>query len=296
MSLKKAVLWTLFWIGVAMVFNLGVYIFMGPQKALEFFTAYVIEKSLSMDNIFVFLMIFSLFAIKPQYQRRVLNFGIFGAIIFRAIFILLGVSLIKQFEWLLYIFGALLIFTAFKIVFGKEEEIHPEENKLVLLFKRFFPVTNQMHGEKFFVRLNKVLHATPLFITVLVIESSDIMFAVDSIPAIFAITTDPFIVYFSNILAILGLRSLYFVLESVQRAFVYIKQGVGVILFFTGVKMLLLMFHIKIPILVALGLIICVLVISIVASLIHGRREGGETLYKDMDACPALETNSKGVE
>lgn len=272
MTFKKALFWTAFWVAVALIFNAGVLYFEGHQKALEFFTGYIIELSLSMDNVFLFLMIFTMFGIKAEYQRRALNYGIIGAIIMRLIFILLGVSIITRFEWVLYIFGGILIITALKIIFGKEEEIHPEDNKLVILFKKFFPVTTELHGNKFFVRLNGVLHATPLFIVVLVLESSDLLFAIDSIPAIFAVTTDPFIIYTSNILAILGLRSLYFFMERIQQAFVFIKQGVGVILFITGVKMLLLIFHIKVPILVALSLIVGVLVISIILSLLVGKR------------------------
>ncbi|ADG82337.1 TerC/Alx family metal homeostasis membrane protein [Thermincola potens] len=272
MTFKKALFWTAFWVAVALIFNAGVLYFEGHQKALEFFTGYIIELSLSMDNVFLFLMIFTMFGIKAEYQRRALNYGIIGAIIMRLIFILLGVSIITRFEWVLYIFGGILIITALKIIFGKEEEIHPEDNKLVILFKKFFPVTTELYGDKFFVRLNGILHATPLFIVVLVIESSDLLFAIDSIPAIFAVTTDPFIIYTSNILAILGLRSLYFFMERIQQAFVFIKQGVGVILFITGVKMLLLIFHIKVPILVALSLIVGVLVISIILSLLVGKR------------------------
>ncbi|GAB4271794.1 TerC/Alx family metal homeostasis membrane protein [Thermincola ferriacetica] len=272
MTFKKALFWTAFWVAVALIFNAGVLYFEGHQKALEFFTGYIIELSLSMDNVFLFLMIFTMFGIKAEYQRRALNYGIIGAIIMRLIFILLGVSIITRFEWVLYIFGGILIITALKIIFGKEEEIHPEDNKLVILFKKFFPVTTELYGNKFFVRLNGILHATPLFIVVLVIESSDLLFAIDSIPAIFAVTTDPFIIYTSNILAILGLRSLYFFMERIQQAFVFIKQGVGVILFITGVKMLLLIFHIKVPILVALSLIVGVLVISIILSLLVGKR------------------------
>ncbi|KNZ70827.1 integral membrane protein TerC [Thermincola ferriacetica] len=272
MTFKKALFWTAFWVAVALIFNAGVLYFEGHQKALEFFTGYIIELSLSMDNVFLFLMIFTMFGIKAEYQRRALNYGIIGAIIMRFIFILLGVSIITRFEWVLYIFGGILIITALKIIFGKEEEIHPEDNKLVILFKKFFPVTTELYGNKFFIRLNGILHATPLFIVVLVIESSDLLFAIDSIPAIFAVTTDPFIIYTSNILAILGLRSLYFFIERIQQAFVFIKQGVGVILFITGVKMLLLIFHIKVPILVALSLIVGVLVISIILSLLVSKR------------------------
>ncbi len=279
MDFKKAFLWTGFWILIALIFNAGVYMFMGRQPALDFLTGYVIELSLSMDNVFVFLMIFSFFGISYHYQKRALTYGIIGAVIMRLIFILLGVSVVKRFEWILYIFGAVLIVTAIKIFVGKEESVHPENNKIVKLFTRFFPVTNSLQGEKFFTRINGVLHATPLFIVVLVIESSDLLFAIDSIPAVFSVTKDPFIIYTSNIMAIMGLRSLYFFIERVQRAFVFLKQGVGVILFVTGLKMLLLYFHIEIPTLWALGIILGVLVISVVASIIFGKRRANMRQY-----------------
>ncbi len=272
MTFKRAAFWTLFWVMMALLFNAGVYYYLGANKALEFLTGYVIELSLSMDNLFVFLMLFSYFGIPAEYQRRVLNWGITGAIIMRLIFILLGVAIIERFGWILYVFGVILIFTSFKIIFGKGGKVDPENNYVAKLFKRFMPVSEEMHEQRFFIRKNGILMATPLFVTLLVIESTDVLFAIDSIPAIFAITTDPFIVYASNLFAIIGLRSMYFFLEKVQHAFIYVKQGVGIILFITGVKMLLHMFHIKVPISIALGLIVGVLIISILASIFFGKK------------------------
>lgn len=272
MSLKRALLWTTFWILTALLFNLYIYYSRGNQKALEFLAGYIIEKSLSLDNLFLFLMLFSYFNIEPKYQRRVLNYGIIGALVLRLILILTGVTLVKKFEWILWIFGAFLIYSAFKIIFSEEKKLDPEKNKIIKLFKNIMPVANQ-DSHHFFVRIGGVLHATPLFMVLLLIETTDVVFAFDSIPAIFAVTTDPFIVYTSNIFAILGLRSLYFFLERAKEAFIYVKQGVGIILFIAGTKLILLMFHIKLPILWALGLIMGVIVISVAASLLSRARK-----------------------
>lgn len=274
MSLKRALFWTIFWIIAALLFNVYIYHSRGHQKALDFFTGYVIEKSLSMDNLFLFLMLFSYFGIEPKYQRKALNYGIMGALVLRLIMILAGVALVRRFEWILYIFGLFLVYSAFKIIFGKERKLDPERNIAIRVFKRIMPVTNQ-DSHHFFVRQENRLHTTPLFIVLLLIESTDLVFALDSIPAIFSVTTDPFIVYTSNIFAIPGLRSLYFFLERVKETFVYVKHGVGVILFIAGAKLILLMFHIKIPILAVLGLILAVLVISIIASLLAKNKIGG---------------------
>lgn len=273
MPLKRALFWTLFWILSALVFNIYIYCSRGAQKALEFLAGYAIEKSLSLDNLFLFLMIFSYFNIEPKYQRKALNYGIMGALVLRLIMILTGVALVEKFEWLLYIFGALLVYSAFKIIFGEERKLDPEKNIAIRLFKKIMPVTDR-DSHHFFVRINGILHATSLFVVLILIESTDVVFALDSIPAIFAVTTDPFIVYTSNIFAILGLRSLYFFLERCKEAFIYVKQGVGIILFIAGVKLLLLMFHIKIPIFIALGLIFGVLVGAIVASLLARKNKG----------------------
>jgi len=204
-KIKEALTWSVVWISLALIFNYGIYIYLGKEKALEFLTGYLIEKSLSVDNLFVFIMLFSFFNVEPKYQHKVLFWGIIGALIMRAIFIFAGVALINQFHWIIYIFGAFLIFTGIKMLFHKEEEVAPDKNPLVRLFKKFFPVTDQMHGGKLFVRVNAKMVATPLFIVLLVVEFTDLIFAVDSIPAILAISKDSFIIFTSNVFAILGL-------------------------------------------------------------------------------------------
>lgn len=267
-SLKEASGWVGIWVSAALLFCLGIYFLLGKTKALEFLTGYIIEESLSVDNLFVFIMIFSYFGVPPQYQPRVLKWGIIGAIVMRAIFITVGIELFRLFDWVIYIFGALLIFTAFKIAFREEEKFEPEKNPAVRLFKKFFRVTSDFQGESFFIKHSGVWSATPLFITLLLIESSDIIFAMDSIPAVLAITTDPFIVYTSNIFAILGLRSLFFVISGMMGLFRYLKVGISVILCFVGVKMLLTHIY-KIPITVSLGVVFGILAVSILVSLIH---------------------------
>ncbi len=272
MSTKKALLWVLFWIGLAMVFNVGVYFFMGADKALEFLGGFVIEKSLSVDNLFLFIMVFSSFGIKQEYQRRILNYGIAGALILRLIFVLLGVTIVNMFHWMLYVFGAILIISGIKMMFGHDNN-NVKDSKIIKLLGKVIPVTETVEGDKFFIRKNKILHATPLFAVLILIEFTDIIFAVDSIPAIFSISTDPFIVYSSNIFAILGLRSMYFVLGNLHEKFKYVKYGVALILTFTGVKLSLLMFHIKIPIGLSLAVIMSILVVSIVTSALVNSRE-----------------------
>ncbi len=271
MSTKKALLWVLFWIGLAMIFNTGVYIFMGQEKALEFLGGFVIEKSLSVDNLFLFIMVFSSFGIRPEYQRRVLNYGIAGALILRLIFVLLGVTIVNMFHWMLYIFGAILIISGIKMMFGNENN-DVKDSKIIKLLGKVIPVTDKLEGNKFFVRKKNILYATPLFAVLILIEFTDIIFAVDSIPAIFSITTDPFIVYTSNIFAILGLRSMYFVLGNLHEKFKYVKYGVASILTFTGVKLSLLMFDVKIPIELSLTVIISILVLSIITSAALNRK------------------------
>ena len=271
-SIRESIIWTLVWIALAMVFNLGVAHYLGNGKALEFFTGYVIEKSLSVDNIFVIALLFSYFAVPAVHQHRVLFWGILGALIMRAAMIMLGAKLISEFAWIIYIFGAFLILTGIKMIVKREEEIHPESNPVVKLFRRFVPVTNGFRGGKFFVRENGVRMATPLFVVLLIVEFTDLIFAVDSIPAIFAVSTDPFIVYTSNVFAILGLRSLYFALAGVLDKFHYLKIGLGVVLSFVGVKMLLSHTPWKIDTLVSLGVIVAVLVSSVLASLLWPKK------------------------
>ena len=271
-SFREAVAWTIAWVTLAMLFNFGIWHFMGPQKALEFTTGYVIEYSLSVDNIFVFAMLFSYFAVPATYQHRVLFWGILGALVLRAIMIGAGTVLITKFAWIIYVFGAFLILTGLKMIFKKEEEIHPERNPVVRWFKRLMPVTSDYRGAKFFVRENGIRMATPLFVVLLLVEVSDVIFAVDSIPAIFAVTKDPFIVYTSNVFAILGLRSLYFALAGVMDKFHYLKIGLGVVLTFVGVKMLLAHTAWKLDTLVSLGVIVLILATSVVWSLLKPRK------------------------
>ena len=271
-TLKESMSWTVVWVGLALVFNFGVWHYMGPQRGLEFFTGYVIEKSLSVDNVFVFALLFSYFAVPPIYQHKVLFWGILGALIMRAIMIFLGAALIAKFAWIIYVFGAFLILTGIKMIVKREEEIHPERNPLVRWFKKLMPVTNDYRGDKFFVRENGVRMATPLFVVLLLVEFSDLIFAVDSIPAIFAVTKDPFIVYTSNVFAILGLRSLYFALAGVMDKFHYLKIGLGVVLSFVGVKMLLGHTAWKIDTNVSLGVIVGILTISVIASLLRPKK------------------------
>ena len=267
-SLKESFVWTGIWVGLAMIFNVGLWHFAGSEKALEFFTGYVIEKSLSVDNVFVFALLFSYFAVPVQFQHKVLFWGILGALIMRAIMIVAGAALITKFSWIIYIFGAFLILTGIKMIVKRDEEIHPERNPVVKWFKKLMPVTPDFRGDKFFVRENGIRFATPLFVVLLLVEISDLIFAVDSIPAIFAVTKDPFIVYTSNVFAILGLRSLYFALAGVMDKFHYLKIGLGVVLAFVGVKMLLAHTAWKIDTLYSLGVIVAVLATSIVWSLL----------------------------
>lgn len=266
-TFKESIAWTVVWIALAMLFNLGVWHFGGSEKGIQFLTGYVIEKSLSVDNVFVFALLFSYFAVPAKYQHKVLFWGVLGALVMRAIMIAVGAALITKFMWIIYIFGAFLIITGLKMIFKKEEEIHPENNPVVRWFKKLMPVTPEYREDKFFVRENGIRHATPLFVVLLLVEVSDLIFAVDSIPAIFAVTKDPFIVYTSNVFAILGLRSLYFALAGVMDKFHYLKLGLGVVLTFVGVKMLLGHTEWKIDTHLSLGVIVLILASSVVASL-----------------------------
>lgn len=262
---------------LALLFAGGVFIYGGAERGLEFLTGYIIEWSLSVDNIFVFLLIFSYFAVPAKYQHKVLFWGILGALVMRAIMIALGATLIKEFHWVIYFFGALLVFSGVKMATQKETGLHPEKNPLVRLFRRFMPVTSEYHGDRFFTRVNGLRYATPLFIALLMIESADLVFAVDSVPAIFSITSDPFIVYTSNVFAILGLRSLYFALSGVMSRFHYLKMGLSLVLVFVGVKMLITDLY-KVPILVSLIVITGTLTASIIYSLLKPRQEHDDEL------------------
>lgn len=266
-KIKEALIWTFVWITLALIFNYGIFYFQGKEKALEFLSGYLIEKSLSVDNIFVFILIFSYFNVPASYQHKVLFWGIIGALVMRAIFIFAGVALINQFHWIIYIFAAFLVYTGIKMLLQTEEKIDPDKNPVVRLFKKMFPVTESFHGSNFFVKLNAKTFATPLFVVLLMVEVSDLIFAVDSIPAILAISKDPFIVYSSNVFAILGLRSLYFALAGMHKSFRFLKFGLSAILIFVGIKMFLSGYY-PIPISIALLIIAVILLTSVIASLV----------------------------
>ena len=267
-KIKEALIWSTVWISLALIFNYGIYVFLGKEKAIEFLTGYIVEKSLSVDNLFVFIMLFTYFKVDVKHQHKVLFWGILGALVMRDIFIFAGVALINKFHWIIYIFGALLIFTGIKMLFHKEENIDPDRNPLVKLFKKIFPVTEKEHGDKFFVRLNGKTVATPLFIVLLMVEFTDLIFAVDSIPAILAITNDTFIIFSSNVFAILGLRALYFALAGITKYFYYLKYGLSAILVFVGIKMTIVDFY-KVPIVSSLLVISGILIISVVVSVLR---------------------------
>jgi tellurite resistance protein TerC len=281
-KIKSALLWSAFWIGLALLFNVGIYVFSGHQKALDFFTGYLIEESLSVDNLFVFIMIFAAFNIAPEYQHRILLWGVIGAIVMRAVFIFAGIALIENFAWVMYIFGVFLIYTGIKMFFEKDESHKPidlESNKMITFIKYFLPVTINNKETHFFKRINGKLYATQFLLTLLMIEGSDLIFAVDSIPAVMSVSTDPFIVYTSNIFAILGLRSLYFALSGIMGYFRYLKYGLAFILFFIGFKMCInelaneMDYHFHISNFASLAVIAGMLAISIVASVVKTNRE-----------------------
>ncbi len=271
-KIKEALAWTVFWITLAILFNILIFAVEGPQKALEFTTGYLIEYSLSVDNLFLFLLIFTYFKVPHQYEHKVLFWGIIGAIVFRILFILLGVALISKFDWIFYVFGAFLVFTGIKMAFHKGEEIHPENNPVVKLFQKFIPLVHHYEGGKFIWKKAGKNYATPLLLTLVFIEMNDVIFAIDSIPAIFSITLDPFIVYSSNIFAILGLRSLYFALSGLMELFHYLHYGLATILAFIGVKMLIHDFY-HMPVIYALGFIVVVLSLSVIASILWSKKE-----------------------
>lgn len=266
-SIREALTWTTVWIILAMLFNIFVYFYFDQQKALEFFTAYLVEKSLSIDNIFVIIMIFSYFNVPPAYQHKVLFWGILGALVMRVIFIFAGIELINKFHWLIYIFGGFLVVTGIRMITMDNKPMNPEKNPLVKFVRRIFPVTESFEEDKFFVKRDQKVWATPLFVVVVLIEGTDVVFAIDSIPAIISISDDPFIVYTSNVFAILGLRSLYFALAGIEKYFTYLKYGLATILVFVGVKMCIADF-IKVPIEISLIIIGFLLAISMLASVL----------------------------
>lgn len=269
-KIKEALLLSIFWISLAIMFNILVYFWFGQQKAIEFMTGYVMEKALSVDNLFVFLMIFSYFHVPSIYQHKILFWGILGALIMRAIFIATGIALIEKFHVVIYIFGAFLIITGIKMAFQDDKKIEPEKNPLLRYFRKVIPVTESYEEDKFFVKRAGKYFATPLFIVLIVIESTDILFAVDSIPAVLAVTTDPFIVYTSNVFAILGLRALYFALAGVMPMFYYLNYGLSAILTFVGIKMLISDYY-KVPTMISLGVVAGILVTAVIFSVIRSR-------------------------
>jgi len=267
-GMKEALTWSGVWIVLALLFNAGIWHWRGGDKALEFLTGYVVELSLSVDNLFVFLLIFAYFKVPAQYQHKVLFWGILGALVMRAVFIGAGIALIQKFHWIIYLFGAVLVISGLKMAFEKDKEVHPEKNPVLRLFRRFMPVTAEYHEGRFFIMKDKVRMATPLFIVLLMLETTDLVFAVDSVPAVLAITTDPFIVYTSNVFAILGLRSMFFALAGVMNLFRYLHYGLAAVLVFVGGKMLLADFW-KIPTLASLLVIVSLLTVAVVVSILR---------------------------
>ena len=274
-SIKESLIWTAVWIALALCFNTWIYFSMGSQLGLEFLTGYVIEKSLSIDNIFVISLIFSYFRVPAQFQHRVLFWGVLGALVFRIIFIFAGVALIQKFHWMIYVFGAFLVYTGINMLKGTDKKIDIETNPAIQLVRRFFKITPEFHGEHFSIVKNGTRYFTPLFLVLIMIESTDIIFAVDSIPAILAITPDPYIVFTSNVFAILGLRSLYFALNGIMEMFEYINYALSGILVFVGFKMLVSS-YIKVPTLLSVGVIFSLIIISVIASIYFPKKKNHE--------------------
>ncbi len=271
-SVREAAIWSAIWVAIGLAVGGAIWAFYGSEFGMQYFAGYVIEKSLAVDNVFVWAVIFSYFAVPRQYQHRVLFYGVVGALIFRAIFIGAGSLLIASFAWILYVFGAFLIITGIKMLRQRNEHIDPSKSKTLRLFRRFVPTTDEYDGQKFLTRRNGVLMATPLLAVVVVVEVTDIIFAVDSIPAIFAVTQEPFLVFASNALAILGLRAMYFLLADLIHRFVYLKAGLSIVLVWVGIKMIVSHAWLKIPTAISLGVVIAIIAVSIIASLWSTRR------------------------
>jgi len=271
-SLREAAAWNVVWLAMALAFNYAMLHWYGRTPALEFFAGYVIERALSFDNIFIFLLLFRYFAVEPRYQHRLLYWGILGALVMRGAMIGLGVAVIQRFEWVLYLFGAFLVYAGAKMMFQKDEEVHPERNPLLRWARKFLPLTKNFHGQSFFMHDGEIWRATPMFLVLLVVETTDLAFAVDSIPAVFAVTRDPFIVYTSNVFAILGLRAFYFLLAGVLPYFRYLSVGLSLVLMFVGAKMLAEKW-VKISTGISLAIVGAVLIASVVASLIAASAE-----------------------
>jgi len=279
-TVKDATIWTAIRVGIALFFGLGVFMLKGSTAGLEYFTGYLIEQSLSLDNIFVFVLIFSYFNVPSEYQHRVLFWGVLGALVMRGILIAIGAALLAMFNWVVYVFGAFLVVTGARLLVHREEPLEPEKNPVLRWVRRIIPVTADYHGENFFVMKNGTRMATPLFLVLILVESSDLLFAVDSIPAIFAVTRDPFIVFTSNVMAILGLRTLYFLLAGIIELFKYLKVGLAVVLVFVGIKMLVTdVFHV--PIGLSLGVVAGIIFLSILLSLLFPGKKGEEAEATD---------------
>ncbi|MBE3561863.1 MAG: TerC family protein [Ktedonobacteraceae bacterium] len=281
-ALKEALAWSVAWIVLSLAFNVGVYLLSGPEPALQFLTGYLIEKSLSVDNIFIFVLLFAYFRVPAEYQHRVLFWGVLGALVMRATLILVGAALLETFHWIIYLFGAFLIFTGIRMAFHREQEVHPDKNPVVRLIRRVVPVKSDYAGKRFFVREHGKLFVTPLLIVLAVIETTDLIFALDSIPAIFAVTTDPFIVYTSNVFAILGLRSLYFVFARLVDKFYYLQIALAIILTFVGLKMVAADFY-HVPTIASLLFIALVLTIAVIASVVRARLIAGRERERERE-------------
>jgi len=290
-SVKESLLWTAFWIGLSLLFNLIIFFWRDGDTAIAFLTAYVVEKSLSVDNLFVFLLIFTYFSVPAMYQHRVLFWGIAGAIVMRLAFILAGVALLEKFEWVTYVFGAFLIGTSIRIGLHRERKVDPQRNPVLRLFKRFAPVTTNYQGDKFFIKLAGQYFVTPLLVVLIVIETTDVVFAVDSIPAVLGVTLDRFIVYSSNICAILGLRALYFALAGIMPMFKYLTYGLVVVLLFIGVKMIITNIY-EVPIGIALGVVVIVLLVSIILSIIMSHKRSTLDVKSGISAEESGDTSS----
>ncbi|MFC1833399.1 TerC family protein [Thermodesulfobacteriota bacterium] len=271
-GMREAIIWSIFWTVVAVIFNIWVYYSRGTQAGLDFLTGYILERSLSLDNLFVFLMIFTYFGVQGKYQHRVLFWGIIGALVFRAFFIGAGITLIMMFRWTLYVMGAFLIFTGIKMGMQDDESLEPEKNPVIRLCRRFVPMTDKYDEGKFFTRISGKLHATPMFLVLLFVETSDIVFAFDSVPAVLAITLDPYIVFTSNVMAILGMRALYFALAALYSIFHYLKIGLSIVLVLVGVKMVIADW-VHLPVWLTLSMVVVIVALSIIASMIWPPKE-----------------------
>lgn len=279
-SVKESLRQTAGWIVISAIAGVGIYFYMGADHAVNYYTGYIIEYSLSIDNIFVFLLVFKFFKVDDKYQYKVLFWGIFGALVFRFIFILLGAALLEEYHWVVYIFGSFLVYTGYKLAVEGEKEVHPEDNPVVQWARKLFPVTKTYHEGNFWVRHKGKLMATPLFLVLIMIETTDIVFALDSIPAILSITTDQFIVFSSNAFAILGLRALYFSLAGIMQIFHYLHYALAAILAFVGIKMLISTWY-HVPTLWALGFIVVAVTISIIASLKYPKEDDTNSLNEE---------------